>query len=246
MHVGALCCNHNKVKGIPDYALPNNFEMLYTSNDQVAVNFRKDAQTHRNKMAMCSVAAKHGWCSRAHNTKMDLMVTAGCQLLQRAGLLLAGNVEKQMCVQTYLYGGDKTAKWQMMNTKKNILSEDRNNYMNTFKKLHNVVMEAVDKYISSFLGMKYYIETQLKDKCWDTQLSIHANALPSVLKHKGCLNTPTVNEIEKLMPSSDIITKNHNRQVNPCAYFWLLILHCYILHMPQFVQYFSRLFVALS
>ena len=94
-----------------------------------------------------------------------------------------------------------------------------NNYITVFKKLHTVLMEADNKYINAFLGVKDYIETHLKDKVWDIKLFIHANDSPSVLKHKGCLNVPTVNEIAILLPSSDIITKNHKRQVKSCVFF---------------------------
>ena len=219
VHFGALCCNRGKVKGISDYAPPHDLEILYTSNDQVAVNFCNDARTYNNAMAMCSVIAKRGWRSRAHDNKTDSMLTASGQLLRRAGPLIPGDGEQPKCVQTYFYGGDEVTKWRMMNMKKKISAKDRNNYVTVFKKLHTVLMEVDNKYIKSFLGVKDYIETHLKDKVWDIKLSIHANDPPSALKHKGRLNVPTVNGIAILLPISDIITKHHKRQVKSCVFF---------------------------
>ena len=165
------------------------------------------------------------------------MLTAGGQLLQRAGPWILDDCEQPKCVQTYFYGGDEAAKWRMMNMKKNISAKDRNNYITVFKKLHTVLMEADNKYIKSFLGVKDYIETHLKDKVWDIKLSIHANDSHSVLKHKGRLNVPTVNEIAIVLPSSDIITKHHKRQVKSC--FFLLVLFCHMYHMSDLAQHFS-------
>ena len=72
-------------------------------------------------------------------------------------------------------------------------------------------MHAENKYIQSFLGIKEYVETHLKDKVWDVKLLIHANLSPRDLIHKGRLNAPTVQEIAILMPDNDVITKNHKR-----------------------------------
>ena len=107
VHFGDLCCCKGKVKGISDYRLPNELEMLYTSNDKIVINFRKDAMTYNNAMAMCSITAQHGWRNRAHKNKVDSMLTAGGQLLRRAGPLIPGDGEQPKCVQTYFYGGDK-------------------------------------------------------------------------------------------------------------------------------------------
>ena len=87
-----------------------------------------------------------------------------------------------------------------ISTKENI------SYRTVFKKVHNILMEADDKYIKSFLGVKEYFETYLKDKIWDINLSIHANNSTSTLKHKGRCAVPTVNKISMLLPTSDSIT----------------------------------------
>lgn len=110
-------------------------------------------------MAMCSVTAKHGWRNRAHKGNMDSMLTAGGQLLQRVGPLIARDGEQPKCVQTYFYGGDEATKWRMMNTKKRISAADNKNYRTVFNTLHTVLMEADNKYIKLFLGVKYYIST---------------------------------------------------------------------------------------
>ena len=75
------------------------------------------------------------------------------------------------------------------------------------------MMETDNKYIKSFLGVKEYVETHLKDKIWDVNLAIHANSPATTLKHKGRLNAPTVDEIAVLLPSSDVIKKKHKRYV---------------------------------
>ena len=56
-HLGSLCCNSGKVKGICDYNLPKALEELYTSSSKMAIDFRKDARTYNNGMAMSSVTA---------------------------------------------------------------------------------------------------------------------------------------------------------------------------------------------
>lgn len=53
-------------------------------------------------------------------------------------------------------------------------------------------MNADNKFIESFLGVKEYVKTHLKNKMWDVKLSVRANDSPSVLKHKGSCNAPTV------------------------------------------------------
>ncbi|KAL7525275.1 hypothetical protein ACHAXR_000929, partial [Thalassiosira sp. AJA248-18] len=51
-HFGSLCCCKGTVHGISDYHLPQELEYLYTSGDEMAVNFRNDARTYNNGMAM--------------------------------------------------------------------------------------------------------------------------------------------------------------------------------------------------
>ena len=58
-------------------------------------------------MTWCSITAQHGWRNRAHNKKTDSMLTAGGQLLRRAGPLIIGDGEQPKCVQTYFYEGSK-------------------------------------------------------------------------------------------------------------------------------------------
>jgi hypothetical protein len=99
----------------------------------------------------------------------------------------------------------------MMNIQKSVPNSQRNNYEIVFNKLHAILCEAGNKYIESFLGVKEYVETHLKDKIWDVRLSIHANMSPNKLIHEGRLNAPTVKEIAILMPDNDVITKNHKR-----------------------------------
>ena len=68
----------------------------------------------------------------------------------------------------------------------------KSNIRNCFRELHDVMMKTNNKYIESFLGVKEYVESHLKNKVWDIKLSIHANDSPNTLKHKGRLNVPTV------------------------------------------------------
>ena len=211
IHFGDLCCCKGTVDGISDYKLPQQLEELYTSSDPSAVLFRNDARTFNNGMAMSSLTAQHGWNSRVHNNKMDAMLTSGGQLFRRIGSILPVDGERPKCVQTYFYGGEEATKWRMLNIRKSLKSDKKSKYEIIFEQLHDILMHAENKYIQSFLGIKEYVETHLKDKVWDVKLSIHANLSPSELIHKGRLNAPTVQEIAILMPDNDVITKNHKR-----------------------------------
>ena len=71
--------------------------------------------------------------------------------------------------------------------------------------------DAHNKYIRSFLGVKQYVEENLKGKVWDVKVSIHDEELAQDLKHKGRLNVPVVNKIAIVMPESDVLTKDHCR-----------------------------------
>ena len=211
VHFGNLCCNRGKVKGISDYNLPSELKELYTSSDPSAVHFREHARTYNNGMAMSSVAAKNGWKTRTHNNKMDSMLTAGGQLFRRMGSLVPIDGERPKCIQTYFYGGEDATKWRMLNTKQKMPAKERATYKDVFGKLNNIMMDADNKYIKSFHGVKEYVETHLKDKVWDVKLSIHANESPDPNIHKGRLNAPTVNEIAILLPSDDGLTESHKR-----------------------------------
>ena len=164
------------------------------------------------------------------------MLTAGGQLLRRARPLIAGYREQPKCVQTYFYGGNEATKWRMMNTKKKIANNEQESYERVFSMLHTILMEADNKYIKSFLGVKEYIERHLKDKIWDIKLSIHANESPITLKHKGRLNAPTVNEIAILLPNSDKITKNHKRCVQMSICTLCILIHFHHFYVVDFVQ----------
>ena len=91
------------------------------------------------------------------------------------------------------------------------------------KKLYSVLTEADNKYMISFLGAKNYIKTHLKDQGqglrYQTLHSCQQFTQCVKVKNKGGLNAPTVNKIAILLPSSDIITKKHKRQVKLCVYY---------------------------
>ena len=73
--------------------------------------------------------------------------------------------EQPKCVQTYFYGGDEATKWRIQNTKRNITSRtERRTYTKVFNKLDEILTGANNTYIESFLGVKEYVETHLKDK----------------------------------------------------------------------------------
>lgn len=78
-----FCCK-GTFKGVSDYHLPDELEMLYTSNNKIATDLQIDARTLHNTMAKCSVTAQHGWRIRAHENKVGSMLTEGGQLLRRA------------------------------------------------------------------------------------------------------------------------------------------------------------------
>ena len=179
-HFGALCCSQGKVKGIRDYNLPEDLKILYTSGSDLARHFRKHARTYNNGMAMSSLTAKNGWRSRAHGNKTESMLTAGGQLLRRVGSLCAADGETPKCVQTYFFGGEEATKWRMKGIKRSIPNREQATYKSVFEKLHKILTEkASNRYLESYLGVKDYVETHLKDKVWDVKLSIHANHAPS-------------------------------------------------------------------
>jgi hypothetical protein len=217
VHFGSLCCNKGKVEGVGNYNLPEELEQLYTSvDDDLALHFRENSRTYNNGMAMCSVTAKGGWKSRTPNNKQESMLTANGQLFRRIGSLLPRDGEQPKCVQTYFYGGDEATKWRIKNTRKKIPSlKERNTYTNVFKQLHTILVEKADnKYIKEFVGVKDYVEKNLKGKVWDVKLSIHGNqSVAGSTAHRGQLNAPTVNEVAILMPSEESITAEHKRCV---------------------------------
>ena len=83
-------------------------------------------------------------------------------------------------------------------------------YKKVFNLLHGTLKnDAHNKYIRSFLGVKQYVEENLKGKVWDVKLSIHAEESAQDLRHKGRLNVPVVNKIAIVMPDKDVLTKDH-------------------------------------
>ena len=102
----------------------------------------------------------------------------------------------------------------MKNTKKTMKDNgEKDTYSEVFKLLHTTLIEANNKYIKSFLGVRDYINKHLQDKIWNVKLSIHRNESQSNTVHQGRLNLPTVNEIAILMSDDDMITKDHSRYV---------------------------------
>ena len=92
------------------------------------------------------------------------------------------------------------------------MNAEKEKYKKLFNLLHETLKyDAHNKYIRSFLGVKHYVEENLKGKVWDVKLSIHAEELAQDLKHKGRLNVPVVNEIAIVTPDSDVLTKDHCR-----------------------------------
>ena len=85
-------------------------------------------------------------------------------------------------------------------------------YEKFFKLLHSTLIYADGKYIKPFIGVKTFVEENLKHRVLDVRLSIHANELTSKVVHERRFNVPSVNEISILMPESyDVTTKDHNR-----------------------------------
>ncbi|KAL7524093.1 hypothetical protein ACHAXR_000434, partial [Thalassiosira sp. AJA248-18] len=81
---GSICCCKGTVDGITDFHLPQELEFLYTSGDEVAMDFRNNARTYNNGMAMCSLTAKNGWRTRTPNNKMDSVLR---QMISYSGAL---------------------------------------------------------------------------------------------------------------------------------------------------------------
>ena len=208
---GSLCCSGGKVKGIHEYDLPEELEHLFTSQENDCIFFRDNAQIINNGMAMCSLTSKYGWKKRTHSNKSECMLTSQGQLLRRIGPLIPKNGEPPKCIQTYFYGGTDATKWRLQNVKKAMRESEKKMYTRIFDKAHNILINANNKYIKSFQGVKDYVEKHLKDKCLDVKLVIHANKSDSKVTHKGRLNGPTIDEIAILIPDDSVITKDHNR-----------------------------------
>ena len=214
VYFGKLCCNQGKVKGIRDYKLPPCLESLYTSDSTEAEYFRKNVRSFNNGMAMSSLVCEKGWKNRAHNNKINLMLTASGQLFRRVGPLTAAEGETSKCVQTCFYGGEQATAWHMENIRKKIEDGERAMCRKIFKDLHKVMtQDSNNKYLKSFIGAKRYVEKHLKNKIWDVNIAIHANESSRKLAHAGRLNVPTVNEAAILMPNDNGITKHHDRSV---------------------------------
>lgn len=208
---GSLCCCRGKVKGISDYHLPPELKYLYTDqNDPLAVHFRQHSRAYNNGMAMSSLALEKGkrWQTRAH--KMESMLTANGQLIRRVGPLKPQQGERPKCVQAYFYGPDEATFYRLQNFP-NIQQKERDTYTTIFKRLHDIITSAGNKYIESYMGVKDYVEKYLKDKVWDVKLSLHANESAEERVHLGRLNAPTVKEIAILLPND--ISPKHERQV---------------------------------
>ena len=142
------------------------------------------------------------------------MLTAQGQLLQRIGPMLPTDDRKPLkCVQAYFVGDETATKWRMHHgVKNNISNAEKEKYKKVFNLLHETLKyDAHNKYIRSFLGVKQYVEENLKGKVWDVKLSIHAEESAQDLKHKGRLNVPVVNKIAIVMTDSDVLSKYHCR-----------------------------------
>ena len=209
---GSLCCCKGKIGGIVDYELGDMLENLYTSPTDInALHFRANARVYNNSMAMSSLACEHGWRQRFHNNRCEGMLTSQGQLLRKMGPLTARDGERPKCIQAYFYGEDQATAYRMLNCKVSIPSKERETYKSVFKTLHRTLLNSGNKYLDSFMSVKDYIETKLKDKVWDVRLSITANASVEESIHRGRLNLPTQDEVAILFP--DDITAQHKRNV---------------------------------
>ncbi|KAL7532185.1 hypothetical protein ACHAWF_004044 [Thalassiosira exigua] len=138
------------------------------------------------------------------------MLTASGQLIRRVGPLIPQDGARPKCVQSYFYGPEDATYYRLQNFQ-NIPKRQKDTYERVFKQLHGIIMNAGNKYIQSYTGVKDYVERHLKNKVWDVKLSLHANESAGERIHSGRLNAPAVKEIAILLPND--ITVNHNRQV---------------------------------
>ena len=115
---GDLCCCKGKVRGIVDYQLGPELELLYTDKfDSKAKHFRQNARVYNNSMAMSSLACKKGWKTRVHSNKLEAMLTAQGQLFRQIGPLIPRENERPKCIQAYFYGNDQATAFRMQNCK---------------------------------------------------------------------------------------------------------------------------------
>lgn len=145
---------------------------------------------------------------------MDNMLTVQVKFKLRLDSLIPGKEETPKHVQTYFYGGDDATKFRIVNMKKKVKnSKEIEIYEKIFKRLYYTLIEGSNKYIKSFLGVKDYVEKNLKEKVLDVKLSIYVNKLTRKCVYKGRLNVPTVDKIANLIPNDDFTTEDHHRYI---------------------------------
>ena len=116
---------------------------------------------------MSSLTCNNKWQTRVYNNTCESMLTAQGQLLRRVGPMLPTNDGKPLkCVQAYFVSEETATHWRMHHSvKNNISSEETKKFKQVFKRLHKTLKkDANNKYIQSFLGVKEYVEKELKDK----------------------------------------------------------------------------------
>ena len=95
---------------------------------------------------------------------MESILTAHGKLFWRIGSLISSNNERPKCVQTYFYSRDESTNYRMINMKKTVKDNgEKDTYSEIFKLLDTTLIEANNKYIKSFLGVRDYINKHLKD-----------------------------------------------------------------------------------
>ena len=208
---GSLCCKGGKVKGgIKDYNLPDDLKKLYIDNeDPVAIRFRAKSSIFGNGMAMSSVTAS--W--RKYSHKIDSMLTASGQLLRRIGPLRNKYGQKPKCVQCLFFGPEEAATYRTKNAFKDQKSSKEENDLDKtiFMKLHQILIDAKNKYVETFLSVKEYVKKNCKGTVANVILALHPNESTEYLIHKSRLNVPQVKEVAVFMPND--IGQNDERML---------------------------------
>jgi hypothetical protein len=198
VHFGVKCCNKGKVHGsiplLPN--IPASLHHLYTSPDSLSEYFRKNIRKFNSGLCMASMVVKEETRSTRHGGIASFTIKGqifcGIGSIQNA----AGCTPK--FIQTYFFDTDeqaiiRSAFLDIGNPEDNI----RNHTL--FQRLHEMLLNCQNTYITSFLSIHEYIQ-RIEVPPDNLRISIHAD-IRSSAEHSGRYNLPQGSEVAILMPN---------------------------------------------
>ena len=208
-HFGDMCCQRGNVKGIRTYNLPPKLEELYTSQDCVSKHFRNHRRTFNSGMAMGLIVGN--WPSQ-NAQGAPWFITCQGELKRFLGSLTFDNKQRNdknwpKCVQTYFYDPDEATLYRMKNAK-GINDKEISIFEETFKLLHQMLIDFKNKYILSFLNVKEILD-KYEGNVEVVKIGLHKSQSMEV--HEGRTNLPCVDEVAILYPENEGLTRDHKR-----------------------------------